>query len=217
MPASVREDRRQQRKLQRQVAEQAAARGARVRRFGFIGLGLAVIAIVAVMAVISRAGTAQQQQASAAEVTGPGTRFDDPITASGGFYQHIPSTQPLTIVHYPPTFGDHYDTPRPPGVYDNPVPEGYFVHDLEHGAIVVLFRCPTGCPDTVNQLKGLMNSLPKERFGQVKVVASPNDRIDHPVALLAWDWEQDLDAFDADAVRTFYRAHVDHGPEQAQI
>jgi len=38
--------------------------------------------------------------------------------------------------------------------------------------------------------------------------------IDHRIALLAWDWIDQFDAYDQDRITRFYEAHVDQGPEQ---
>lgn len=209
MPASTREDRRQQRKLERQEAQQKAQKSARVRRNGLIGVGAAVV-----LAACVALGIGLSHRGAAAQAALPGTHFDDSTTAAGQLYQHVSDTQPLNYDHYPPNHGNHYDTPRPWGPYDTQVPEGNFVHNLEHGGIVALYHCPSGCADTVNQLKGLFSSLPKEHFGEVKLVVSPYDKTSHQITLLAWDWEQDFDSFDANGIKAFYQAHVDKGPEQ---
>jgi hypothetical protein len=219
MPVSTREERRQQRKLDRQAAQQRAARNAALRQYGVVG-GIAVIVIALAIAIVmlsrqSFGGAAPVQQATGER------HFDDPKTASGQLYTHIAETTPITADpagHYPPVFGDHYPIWRPPGVYDSPIPEGYFIHDLEHGGIVVLYNCADECPSEVNQLRGMLTSLPRSQaFNQVKLVVSPNSKIDHRFALLAWDYEKDLDAFDADAVRAFYTAHLDRGPEKSAL
>jgi hypothetical protein len=216
MPVSTREERRQLRKVERQEAQRRAARNAVIRRNGLLG-GAAVAVIVIVVLVVTFA----RRGGSNADTNLPGTHFSDPKTASGQLYTHIPNTQPITADpagHYPPVFGDHYDTWRPPGVYDSPVPEGNFIHDLEHGAIVILYNCPSDCPNLVNQLKGLLTSLPRsQQWNEVKLVVSPNNKIDHQIALLAWDYEQDLDAYDEAAIRAFYVAHLDKGPEKTSI
>jgi hypothetical protein len=217
MAVSSHENRRQQRKVQRQAAQRRTARGATLRRNVVIGLGAVLLIAVAVLIVLlTRRGGA----ASPSNIPGE-THFDDPVTARGQLYQHIPDTQPVTADpngHYPPTFGNHYDTPRPPRMYDSPVPEGNFVHDLEHGGIVVLYNCPSGCPDLVSQLRGLLTSLPRDsQFNEVKLVVAPDSKIEHQLAVLAWDYELDLDTFDAGTIRAFYQAHVDRGPEKAPI
>ncbi|HLY66785.1 MAG TPA: DUF3105 domain-containing protein [Chloroflexota bacterium] len=216
MPVSTREERRQQRKQDRHEAQRRAARSANTRRnIGLGGLGAVVVAVAIVVVMLARRG------GSGVDLNLPGTHFTDTKTASGQLYEHIPETEPVTTDpagHYPPVFGNHYPIWRPPGAYDSPIPEGYFLHDLEHGGIVVLYNCPSGCDDAVNQLKSMVTSLPKEaQFGEVKFVVSPNTKISHQFAILAWDWELDMDQFDADTVRTFYHDHVDKGPEQAAI
>ncbi|HEY8694072.1 MAG TPA: DUF3105 domain-containing protein [Chloroflexota bacterium] len=215
MPVSTREDRRLQRKTERHAAQRKVARGANVRRNAVLGAVGAVVIAAAIVIVIALRGR------GTADTSLPGTHFNDPKTASGQLYTHIPDTEPIAAdpaSHYPPVFGNHYDTPRPLGVYDSPIPEGNFIHDLEHGGIVILYNCPSGCPDEVSQFRGLLTSLPRSaQFNQVKLVVSPNAKIDHHIALLAWDYQQDLDSFDATAIRAFYQAHLDKGPEHAAI
>jgi len=209
MPANTREDRRQLRKVERQEAQRKTAQRDQLRRRALLGGGLAVVIVgAALIAFFATRGGA----ANSASL--PGTHFDDPTTASGGLYQHVPDTQPLQYDHHPPNHGNHYDTPMPWGAYDSPVPEGRFVHNMEHGGVVVLYNCPSGCADTVNQLKNLMNVLPREKFGEVKLVVSPYSQSDHMITLSAWDYEQDLDAYDFNTIKAFYDAHVDKGPEQ---
>ena len=212
MPVSTREERRLQRKSERQAAQRKAAQRDRVRRWGLLGGGIGIILIAAIVIAV----LAVTRNNSAASASLPGQRSDDPVTQSGGLYTHIPDTQPIQYASYPPNHGDHYPTPMPWGVYDTQVQDGRFVHNLEHGGIDVLYHCPTGCADTVTQLNGLMTSLPKEKFGEVKLVVTPYDKTTHLITLLAWDYEQDLDTFDADAIKAFYQAHVDKGPEQVQ-
>jgi|SRR5579884_3301665 hypothetical protein len=214
MPVSTREERRQQRKLARQEAQRQRARGDALRRYGLVG-GLVVVLIAAAVVIVmfaQKGGGASSQPSVPGEV-----HFSDPVTARNQLYEHVPDSQPITADpngHYPPTFGNHYSTWRPPGIYDSPVPEGNFVHDLEHGAIVILYNCPSACPELTDQLRGLLTSLPRSN-GQVKLVISPNSKIDHRLAVLAWDWELDLDGFDGAAIRAFYQEHVDKGnPEK---
>ncbi|MDE3078217.1 MAG: DUF3105 domain-containing protein, partial [Chloroflexota bacterium] len=60
----------------------------------------------------------------------------------------------------------------------------------------------------------LYTTLPKDRFNEVKVVVSPYERETHLIALLAWDYRLEMDSFDRAAIESFYKAHVDKGPEQ---
>ncbi|HEX6513041.1 MAG TPA: DUF3105 domain-containing protein [Chloroflexota bacterium] len=215
MPVNAREERRLQRKAQRQAVQRSTARSVAVRRNAVLGAGAIVLVAAVVLIFILVRG-----QSATPAVPGE-THFNDPVTNSGQLYQHIPDSQPIPADpagHYPPVFGNHYAEWRPPGIYDSPVPEGNFIHDLEHGGIVILYNCPSGCPELVNQLKGLLTSLPKSsQYNEVKLVISPNTKIQHQLALLAWDYEKDLDSFDESAIRQFYTAHLDRGPEHVAI
>jgi len=42
---------------------------------------------------------------------------------------------------------------QPPGVYRAEIPEGDWVHSLQHGAVVVLLKCPDGCAATYQRLE----------------------------------------------------------------
>ena len=63
---------------------------------------------------------------------GPGRRMPD---RGGG---HVPEGQPVPYPSYPPTSGPHWPRPAPWGVYDFEIAPEVYVHNLEHGGIVVL-------------------------------------------------------------------------------
>jgi len=74
---------------------------------------------------------------------------------------HVPVGSTVTYTYCPPASGNHYFQPPlgpiPPKFYgpdETTLPEGW-VHNLEHGALVVLYSCKDGCPDdaTLAQLK----------------------------------------------------------------
>jgi len=112
----------------------------------------------------------------------------------------------------PPASGTHYPSPTAAGFYPNALPEGTFVHNLEHGYIVILYK-PTVDAATMQQLKQAVQDFPKSKFGTIKLVISPYDKMDTPITALAWDWKMPLDAFNRDQLVQFYSAHVDRGPE----
>lgn len=101
-------------------------------------------------------------------------------------------------------------------MYTDAVPEGYWVHDLEHGAVVVLYRCPgdrTGCPEITEPLRRVYAAAPPGNYGQVKMVVTRYPGLRTPVAALAWNRIPELDAPDEGRLLDFYRAYVDRGPE----
>ncbi|MBI3242027.1 MAG: DUF3105 domain-containing protein [Chloroflexi bacterium] len=116
--------------------------------------------------------------------------------------------------HYPPSSGSHYGQTFEWGYYDEEVPPEYYVHNLEHGGIVILYNCPEACSDTQDALFQLFNHAPADTtFNKVKIIVSPNSQITSPVIALAWGWELDLETVDADLLLDFYDRHVNQGPE----
>ena len=128
---------------------------------------------------------------------------------------HIPNGQSgVYTAPYPPTSGQHWgNTWAEWEMYDDPIPPEVFVHNLEHGGIVLLYRCDTPCPDTVAELRDLYRTFPRAKHGKVKMVVAPDLKIRTPFAILAWAWLDELGSFDRDRLLRFYRAYVDHGPE----
>jgi hypothetical protein len=149
--------------------------------------------------------------------------FPKPVAAQGrqvptdGTRQHQPQGTPMTYRNRPPSSGDHYDQTAPYGVTSTPVAAGNWVHNLEHGAVVVLYR-PDLCDDScVSTLRDTYNSAPSSQLfpGYKKMIVTPYTDMDHAVATVAWGWVDEMDQPDKDRILAFYRAHVDRGPEQA--
>lgn len=128
---------------------------------------------------------------------------------------HVPVGTPIQYQNYPPTSGTHYDQVVRYGVYEEDISEGYWVHNLEHGAVVIVYNCPGGCPETVSQLKEAFKAFPPGKYGQVKIVALPYSKMKAKIAVLSWGWKLELASFDSQKVLAFYKAHVDRGPEDA--
>jgi len=124
---------------------------------------------------------------------------------------------PLTFQHYPPSSGAHYPAPANWNAYDDPVSEGYFVHNLEHGGVVFLYKCPeNNCPELKQQFKDLFAKAPPEsRFNKVKILSSPYDEAKMPsqIVALAWGNQVNLDHFDEAALLQWYQRYVNRGPE----
>ena len=130
---------------------------------------------------------------------------------------HIAAGTELTFKHYPPSSGTHYPTAQPAGVYRTEVPEGNWVHSLEHGYVAILVKCSTDCNAIYSQMDNLYKSLPNSKYGTVKLVVTPYSKPytdgDSPLMLMAWDHEQRLDTVNKDTITRFYNKFVDHGPE----
>ncbi len=130
-------------------------------------------------------------------------------------HNHITDGLPLGNKHQPPSSGNHYGTPVPAGTYPTAQPAGNWVHSLEHGYIVVVYRCSGAeCADLNSQAKNIMGTLPKDsKYSEVKFVATPYQSMAPKIAVLAWDKEQDMDSMDQGLITAFYNQYIDHGRE----
>ncbi len=200
-PESRRARRLAARAERQRLAEEGRRRARRRRR---LTIGAAVALVVIILGVV---GFFIVQNATRPL---PGR----PVADEGR--DHVPQGSPITYKHIPPASGPHYPVALRPGVYTEPQPEGNWVHSLEHGYVVILYSCPDGCPDLVQQLRDFYENAPKSgRYGYQKLVVAPYPGLEHRVAAIAWDRIDEMDQFDRERLLTFYRAFLDRGPEDA--
>jgi len=146
---------------------------------------------------------------------------------------HIsPGTQARYLTD-PPTSGPHYsvrgEAPLPWGFYARQYPPEDWVHNLEHGGVVILYNCPQpqgnggarlvqtdlSCPDTQAPVQEFLTSAPTDAlFHETKIVAVPYAVPGHRFAMVAWGWRLFMDNWDSGLAEKFYEAHVDNGPER---
>ena len=207
--------------LRQQQREEAAARQrARDRRNLYIIAGVIGAVAIAILLVAVALNQASKNGGRLAFQAYSGPTLGTPGTDEGTPTHIDPSTQ-WTYKSYPPTNGPHYSVsgsaPAPWGTVDNLV-EGQWVHNLEHGGIVILYNCPSGsdCTSLKNSLSNYVQNLaPNEpTFNEPKIVMTSYSRgMQKKVALVAWKYIEFLDAYDQNAITQFYENHVDQGPE----
>ena len=192
---AAREDRKR-----RAVAAQKAARARQIVLLAVVGL--VVIALVVLAFTTSFFG-----------LMAPSIGRTVPVEGA----DHVTEGSEIAYKNRPPSSGNHYPAwSQTFGVMEGGLPPGTWVHNLEHGAVVILYNCPTGCPDVVQQLKDLYPNLPKGRNskgGQPRVLILPYTDMDPRIAAVAWGWELDLDTVDADQLTRFVESRIDRGPE----
>jgi len=130
---------------------------------------------------------------------------------------HVPCTPAPTYGTNPPSSGNHYQTWADYKTYDAPVPWGHLVHSLEHGAIVVVYNCPGGCPDEVAAAQAMIDALPVDPActapTQRRVIMAPDPTLDVRWAASAWTWTIRAPCFDAPTFTAFAQAHYGMGRE----
>ena len=133
---------------------------------------------------------------------------------------HVPIGTDIPWCSNPPSSGPHYPIWAAYRAYDTPVPRGYYVHDLEHGAVVFLYKCGNaGCPDVVAALRAAAAAIPDDPLCdadagvRVRAVITPDPLLDVPVAAVAWGWTYKAQCVDLAALTAFARQHYGQGPE----
>jgi hypothetical protein len=128
---------------------------------------------------------------------------------------HVP--QPLPASDYnssPPSSGPHCGTWGQYTVYADPaLPACNFLHNLEHGAIVLLYNCPSGCPEIVQQLAQVIQDAPADPdcgSAGKRLLLTPYAEMDATIAAAAWGYTFTAECLD-DTARTallgFITAH----------
>jgi hypothetical protein len=135
----------------------------------------------------------------------------------GATATHLPECSDIVYATSPPVFGDHFPTWAAYGTYDFPVPLGYLVHDLEHGAVVIYYDCPGGCADELATVQAFVDALPADprcsETVRVQVVLVPRPDLGSRWAASAWAYSLTADCFDPEVFGQFYDAHHGRGPE----
>jgi hypothetical protein len=135
----------------------------------------------------------------------------EPVPDEGAV--HVAMGTPVAYVHNPPASGNHWPTPAAWGVHPEQVPREQWVHNLEHGGIVLLYNCPEGCDAEVDQLIALRNARPPDQFNVVRVLIVPDTKMPHRFAALAWTYRWQGDVVDEAAITCFMNARYDRAPE----
>ncbi|HKO52755.1 MAG TPA: DUF3105 domain-containing protein [Polyangiaceae bacterium] len=130
---------------------------------------------------------------------------------------HVAVCSTISYPMNPPVYGDHYPVWAAYKSYPFPVPLGFLVHNLEHGAVVLLYNCPEGCAEEVAAAQAFIDALPTDPrcADDVKhqVVMSPAPSLPTRWGAVAWGHSLASDCFAADAFRAFYTANLAHGGE----
>ncbi len=132
---------------------------------------------------------------------------------------HVSVGQQVSYQTNPPASGPHWSqggmAPAAAGFYETAVEEEQWVHNLEHGYVVLLYDCRGTCPSTLlNDLQDFFDSAPpSDVFGTTKMVVAAYDGLPFLLTAVAWDRQLHLETLDEATLLDFYDRHVDQGPE----
>ena len=189
-----------------------------------------VLALLAVIGAVGFVGLAFLNSATAeayscGELLQPRTEDPGsegaPVENQGS--SHVAPGTEIRYASCPPTSGSHYNArgagPLAPSFYgpDDDAGPGGWVHNLEHGYVVALYRCEGGaCPseDDLQSLRSFAaNGPPTQTAAECgyrsKVVVARFDQMATPFAVLAWDRALLLDSLDSARVEAFAQRAID--------
>jgi len=115
----------------------------------------------------------------------------------------------------PPTSGRHYAehfTSRFFGTNSYIYPEGYLVHNLEHGYVIFWYNCDLlseqQCITLKSQIQDVMNQV-----NMYKVIAYPWHSIEVPVVMTSWGRMLSMQQFDSQLALAFIDKYQEQSPE----
>lgn len=200
--ARVREKQPSVKKSKREALRQQRQRQ---RRLTYLIVGVVVVAALAglgfllantLRAPLGEAISEMADTSHVAEGTDPGPYNSDPPTSG----RHYPGT-------YPAGFYDQADLEALPTLH-----EGFLVHNLEHGYVILWYNCALldeeGCSDLKAQIRSVI-----DEHNALKVIAFPRDTLQVPVVMTSWGRLMQMDEFDQLTASRFISANRNKAPE----
>ncbi len=163
-----------------------------------IPLGLLVTALLAACATVP---TPPESPPAPVEIAHPDMGHEH-IPVPG--FPHTPYNS------NPPSSGAHTAYTGPWGVHQAPLAPEIWLHNLEHGGVVINYRCDGACPELVEGLKAVAGQ-------HALIIITPAPYLNHRVALAAWGHTLSFDVLNGPAkaaAMAFIERHhgIDHHP-----
>jgi hypothetical protein len=134
---------------------------------------------------------------------------------------HVAEGSMITYATNPPSSGPHYGTWANFKEYDKVIADGYLVHSMEHGAVVIFYDCdPSACvapPGVLDALRAVRNAVPSDPMCdpsiRVRVILAPRPANDVAVSAAAWGATYKADCVDAPSLSKFITDFYAKAPE----
>lgn len=129
-----------------------------------------------------------------------------------GWDHYVEGTE-LPYTSNPPASGPHYPRWARYQRHEQPVPRGYWIHNVEHGAIVLLHR-PDVPAATLEALVAFYESMPvDEACSHRRALLAPDPQLPRAIAAVAADFVLEADCVPVDALEDFVASRRGRGPE----
>jgi hypothetical protein len=131
---------------------------------------------------------------------------------------HVADGTPIVYTSNPPSSGPHYNSWANFQELTHPVDDGYLVHSMEHGAVLLLYKCTgAACDAIVPALRAVRDAIATDPSCdpaiRVRVILAPRAANDVAVAAAAWGHVYRADCVDAASLTSFVLGHYAQAPE----
>ncbi len=117
----------------------------------------------------------------------------------------------------PASSGPHYDDTGAPtdwGVYTTAVPDEVFLHNEEHGGVVITYQPNLLPSDQLKKLQALfVPPYSNKSFSPLKALVAPRAKDTHAIELASWRYTLNLDQYNESIIVKFFNQHAGHAPE----
>lgn len=200
-------------------------------RYRTLILGGVVVAAIVVVGVFIFAGATSPTYACSTEWQPGGAQDPERLGAPQDDMGrgHVQAGEAVTYTFCPPASGDHVNRagqgPIDARLYapDDQAPPQGWIHNLEHGGMVVLYRCGDGPCDEADQdaLRDMLASFPLSPVcglpaGVQGPVIARFDDMPHDFAGLLWGRVLYQDQLDTDEMLRFFETEGERGAPEPQ-
>ncbi len=121
----------------------------------------------------------------------------------------------------PPSSGDHWGVWAEFRTYTAPVPREMLVHNLEHGAVVMAYKCVAGCPDVTQAFEDAASTFGVDPLcashpngaERSRIIITPDPLLAEPIGLSAWRATYVATCIDPPSLLDFIEESYAKGPE----
>lgn len=115
-----------------------------------------------------------------------------------------------------PTSGPHYSQPAAWGVSDIEIPDEQWIHNLEHGGIVITYKpdLPEKDVDALRVIAANLSMRDDQKGNKgFKVILTPRAANKSAVQLSSWRYNLNLSSINQAKIQQFYRDRPNNAPE----
>lgn len=145
--------------------------------------------------------------AAVTEIEGCAEPVGEPFCSEGA--AHVKDGTTIVWQSNPPHSGPHYPMWQTWGEHPETVPRGNWVHNLEHGGIVLTYLCPSECPEELDVLRQVIAERPDLRI----LMTSDPELGQEGFAAISWTWIHRFDTPDLATLLCFADQHEGNAPE----